>query len=221
MARKTRKAKRAARAGRPRAAPDAAGLDDRVIEAALALAAERGWRKTTLAAIAKRARLPLDALRVAFPSKPAIVNGLIRRVDRAALKAGPAEGSSARDRLFEVLMRRFDALAPHRAGVKAILADLARDPLAALCHGPRLFDSMAWMLEAAGLDSSGPLGLLRAEGLTWVYLYALRAWLADDSADQAHTMAALDRGLRQAEKAVNALKGLKAARPGRGKSAKA
>jgi AcrR family transcriptional regulator len=221
MAKKKRKGKGADKAGRRHGASDGDGVRDRAIDAALKLAAGQGWRKTTLTAIAREAGVPLGALRVAFPSKPAIVDGLIQRVDQAALAAGPAEGSSARDRLFDVLMRRFDALDSHRGGVKAIVADLARDPLSALCHGPRLFDSMAWMLEAAGIGSSGPVGLLRTEGLCWVYLYALRAWLADDSTDRTHTMAALDRGLRQAEKAVNALKGLKAAKRSGRKGAKA
>ena len=178
----------------------------RILDAALKLAAGRGWRRTRLVDIAREAGVGLDRLRVKFPSKAAIVDGLIRRTDERALADGPAEGSSARDRLFDVLMRRFDAMAPDRAGIAAILKDLCRDPATALCHGPRLMVSMAWMLETAGLSASGPVGLLRAKGLMAVYLWALRAWLDDDSQDLARTMAALDRGLRQAEAAAKFLK---------------
>lgn len=199
MAKRARKPKR--RPGKASRASSRRGaeLRDRILDAALKLAARRGWRRTGLADIAAEAGIGLDRLRAKFASKPAIVNGLIRRTDERALKLGVAEGSSARDRLFDVLMRRFDALAPDRAGIAAILRDLCRDPATALCHAPRLMVSMAWMLEAAGLESSGPFGLLRAKGLAAVYLWALRAWLDDDSRDLAKTMAALDRGLRQAE----------------------
>ncbi|MBI2585478.1 MAG: TetR/AcrR family transcriptional regulator [Rhodospirillales bacterium] len=190
-------------------------LRGRILDAALRLAAERGWRRTGLADIAAEAGIGLDRLRAKFASKPAIVNGLIRRTDERALALGAAEGSSARDRLFDMLMRRFDTMATDRAGIAAILRDLCRDPATALCHAPRLMVSMAWMLEAAGLSSSGPLGLLRTKGLAAVYLWALRAWLADDSRDLAKTMAALDRGLRQAE----ALAGL--LNKGRDRTAKA
>lgn len=190
-------------------------LRERILDAALRLAAERGWRRTGLADIAAEAGIGLDRLRAKFASKPAIVNGLIRRTDERALALGAAEGSSARDRLFDMLMRRFDAMATNRAGIAAILRDLCRDPATALCHAPRLMVSMAWMLEAAGLSSSGSLGLLRTKGLAAVYLWALRAWLADDSRDLAKTMAALDRGLRQAE----ALAGL--LNKGRDRAAKA
>jgi AcrR family transcriptional regulator len=199
MAKRARKPKRrpgkATRGGGARSAK----LRDRILDAALTLAARRDWRRTGLADIAAEAGIGLDRLRAKFASKPAIVNGLIRRTDERALKLGAAEGSSVRDRLFDVLMRRFDAMAPDRAGIAAIIRDLCRDPATALCHAPRLLASMAWMLEAAGLRSSGPIGLLRAKGLAAVYLWALRAWLADDSRDLAKTMAALDRGLRQAE----------------------
>jgi AcrR family transcriptional regulator len=199
MAKRARKAKRRPGKPAPRARLRGAELRERILDAALTLAARRGWRRTSLADVAAEAGIGLDQLRNKFASKPAIVGGLIRRTDERALALGPAEGSSARDRLFDVLMRRFDALAADRAGIAAILRDACFDPATALCLAPRLMTSMAWMLEAAGLDSSGPVGLLRIKGLAAVYLWALREWLADDSPDLAKTMAALDRGLRQAE----------------------
>jgi|TARA_Y100000294_G_scaffold162107_2_gene167010 AcrR family transcriptional regulator len=178
---------------------------DRIITAALALAAGRGWRRVRLADIADEAGVTLAELRGAFSSKAAIVNGFIRRTDERVLAAGPAEGSSARDRLFDVLMRRFDVLQPDKEAVAMIVRDALCNPLAALCHGPQLLVSMAWMLEAAGLSAAGPAGMLRAKGLALVYLAALRAWLGDDSADKARSMAVLDRGLRQAETVVSVL----------------
>ncbi len=174
-------------------------VPDRIIEAALALAVSRGWRRIGLADIAKEARVTMAELRRAFPSKGAILNGFIRRTDEQVLAQGKADGSSARDRLFDVLMRRFDVLQPHRGAVSEIVKDSLFDPAAPLCLGPQLMGSMAWMLEAAGLSSQGPAGLLRTKGLALVYLVTLRAWLMDNSADKARTMAALDRGLRQAE----------------------
>lgn len=210
MAKRPRKPKRrktkAARAGDARPGAKGADARARILAAALKLAAERGWRRTRLSDVAAEAGVGLDTLRRTYPSKAAIVGGLIRRTDERALVLGPAEGSSARDRLFDVLMRRFDTLAPDRAGIVAILRALACDPAAALCHGPRLMVSMAWSLEAAGLSASGPVGLIRTKGLAAVYLWALRAWLDDTSPDLAKTMAALDRGLRQAEAAARLLR---------------
>ncbi len=196
MAKKPRKSKRKTGSG--------PSTPDRVIDAALRLAAAGGWRQLGLAGIAEKAGLPMAELQSVFPSKAAILTGFVRRTDERVLAGGKAEGEDggggARDRLFDVLMRRFDVLQPDRNAIRAIIRDSLCDPLAVLCQGPTLLGSMASMLEAAGLSPAGPIGALRTKGLVLVYLVALRAWLKDDSTDLAKTMAALDRGLCQAEK---------------------
>ena len=171
----------------------------RVVECALTLAAERGWRRVSLGDIAAAARLSLAELYRLYPSRAAILAAFVRQIDAAVLSEGEAEGATARERLFDLLMRRFEALRPHKAGVEAILRDCGSDPLALLCGGPRLKRSMGWMLEAAGVPSHGLLGLARAKGLAVVYLATMRSWFADDTADMSRTMAALDKHLRRAE----------------------
>jgi AcrR family transcriptional regulator len=192
-------------------------IPGRIVEAALNLAVRQGWRHTSISAIAAEAGLDLAQVHAAFPSKASIVRGFVKRVDEQVLadtatpmaikktgeKAGREAGGSARDRLFDVLMRRFDALTPHKAGLAAIIGNACADPLAAVVLLPRVMCSMAWMLEAAGLSSSGPCGAFRVKGLALVYAEAFRAWLGDDSEDMAKTMAALDRALRRAERVVN------------------
>jgi AcrR family transcriptional regulator len=171
-----------------------------VIDAALDLAAERGWHRTSLADIAAAAKLSLAELYLLYPSKRAILASFVGRIDRAMLAGGPAEGESARDRLFDVLMRRFEALKPHKAGVEAIARAAGTDPIAALCGAQRLVRSMAWTLEAAGIPASGMLGRARAKGLAALYLATARVWLGDDTPDLSRTMAALDKGLGRLQK---------------------
>ncbi len=180
--------------------------DDRLIQAALTLASERGWRTVSLRDIAARAELPLVEAYESFPSKTAILLRLIDATDRAALSQGAATAAdSPRDRLFDLLMRRFDALQSRREGTVAILRDLPSDPAALLCLSARLARSMAWMLEAAGISSAGCAGRVKVKGLALVYLDALRAWMKDDSPDLARTMAAVDKGLRRAERLAHCL----------------
>jgi AcrR family transcriptional regulator len=180
---------------------------DRMTRAALALASERGWRTMSLAEVVARAEVPLLDAYQAVPSKTALLARLIDSSDRAVLSGGAATMTdTARDRLFDVVMRRFDSLQSRRQGMVAILRDLPCDPPALLCLLPRFARSMAWMLEAAGISSSG-LGSLRIKGLALVYLNALRVWLEDDSPDMARTMAAVDKGLRRAEQLARSLPG--------------
>lgn len=179
-----------------------------LIDAALALAAASGWRGLAMADVAAEAGLtPAEALRI-YPDRNRLMAAFRRRVD-ADVMAGSAPRldaeESPRDRLFDVLMRRFDALAPHKAGVAAILRDLPGEPPAVICHGLGLLASMRLSLELAGISSAGIAGRLKAKGLAAVYANALRAWLKDESPDMAPTMAALDRGLMQAERLAGAL----------------
>jgi len=181
---------------------------DRLIDAALSLAAVRGWGRVTLAEIAEKAGVSLAQLHHAAPSKAHLLRLWMQRID-AEILAGPApdSGDSARDRLFEVLMRRLDALKPQKAALASIVDSLSRDPVQAFCGWPALLRSMSWMLEAAGIDASGLKGALRARGLALVWLATLRTFLTDESEDMAATMAVLDRALKRAEPFGRALDG--------------
>ena len=124
-----------------------------------------------------------------------------RLADEQAL-TGALDSGPARERLFDVVMRRFDALQQHRAGVLALLDGLPGDPGTALLLAGATAGSMVWMLEAAGMPAGGWRGALASQGMVAVWLYTLRAWRRDDSPDLSGTMAALDRALTRAERAA-------------------
>jgi AcrR family transcriptional regulator len=192
MAKARRKSARPKRAGTPGEA-----TRDPVLDAAMRLAAAQGWRGLTLAEIADAAGLTLADLYARYPSRQAILEAIRRAADRAMLAGGAVADGPARDRLFEVLMRRFDALGRWRPGIAAVIEDASRDPIALICGGTGALASMAVALEAAGLDSAGLRGLVRAKALAAVWLPALRVWLSDETGDHAATMATLDKGLRR------------------------
>jgi AcrR family transcriptional regulator len=167
----------------------------RVIDAALTLAAERPWPKIALGDIAQAAGLGLIELYRIMPSKAAILAGFVQQIDAAMLAAPCDLAEAPRDRLFDLLMRRFDALSPHRAGLRGIL----RGPLSAAPMALCLPAAMRWALEAAGLAAPGLTGVARAKILGLAHLAAVRSFLDDDTPDLARTMAALDGALRRAE----------------------
>jgi ubiquinone biosynthesis protein COQ9 len=174
---------------------------DTIVSAFWRVLADRGWHGVTFRGIAAEAGISLAELRRAFDCPQAILEAHGRAGDAAVLEGTVDDpGASARDKLFDVLMRRLDALQPDRAGVVRLMHDLPTAPLLALWLSAKMLPSMAWMLEAAGLDATGPSGILRAKGLGTVWLAALRAWEKDDSADLSATMAALDRALDRADR---------------------
>lgn len=175
----------------------------RVVAAALRLAAERRWSEISMLDIAEAAGIGLADLRREFPSKSAVLAGFTRAIDDVILSKAqkPQSGTSSRDAIFEVLMSRFDAMEPYKAGLKSIFADLGFDTEAA----KRLFASQAWMLNAAGVPLDGIGGSIRVFGLASVYTAAFRTWLADDDPGLARTMALLDRRLRRGEQSLRTL----------------
>jgi AcrR family transcriptional regulator len=181
-------------------------FDSALIASAFRLAADRGWSRVSVAAAARADGLPLDTARARFPSKAMVLLRFGRMADQAALADTPAEGP-VRDRLFDLLMRRFDALQAHRPGMLALMRTLPSDPPTALLLALATRRSMRWMLEAVDVSTSGLRGELRVRGLMAVWLWTLRAWQRDESADLTTTMAALDAAMSRAESAAGWLGG--------------
>jgi len=172
---------------------------EKIIDALMALAAEWPWQEISLGDVAGRAGVSLAQFRDCFPSKGAILGGFSRRIDKKVLEGGPSAGESPKDRLFDVLMRRFDAMAPYKEALKNINAWAMRDPLALHALNQLALNSLRFMLEAAGLSSEEPLGALKLQGLALAWAHVFHVWLADDSEDNSRTMAALDRELARGE----------------------
>jgi AcrR family transcriptional regulator len=176
---------------------------DTVLDAFLALIAEKGFAEVTLRDVAAAADLGLADLYRLYPDKVALAAAFMARIDAAVLAGTPRQADpeeTARDRLFDVMMRRYDALRPHRAALRAIRRPGTRDPVFALALGPALRRSMNAMLEAASLSSDGISGALRQNGLLAIHYAVSRVFDRDETLDLSKTMAALDSRLKMAEK---------------------
>ncbi|MFM8701941.1 MAG: TetR/AcrR family transcriptional regulator [Hyphomicrobiales bacterium] len=176
---------------------ETSGARDRIIDALLGLAGESAWHTITISDIAGRAGISLAEFRTHFPSKGAILGAFSKRIDTIVLQetTGDLDAESARERLFDILMRRIDALAPHKDSIRSIIAGLRHDPLNLLAMNQVASNSMRFMLEAAGIETEGPLGSIKVQGAVLSFAYIVDVWLRDDDAGLSRTMAALDREL--------------------------
>jgi AcrR family transcriptional regulator len=175
---------------------------DKAVDALMALLAEHRFEEIGLAEVAGRAGLKLSELRAEFGSTLAIVAAHIKDIDRAVLAAdaGDMTEEPARERLFDVLMRRIEALAPYKEAVRSLLRSARRNPGLALALNAMAVRSQQWMLEAAGIGANGPRGALRAQGAALMFARVLSVWFDDDEPGLDRTMAALGRGLASAER---------------------
>ena len=185
---------------------DDAAFDAAMITAAFDLAATRGWRRMSVGEAARTAGLDLARARARFPGRGAILMRFGLLADQGALGA-LEDDIDPRERLFDIVMRRFDALQRHRSGVLALLDTLPFDPgLGLLLYGATL-RSMAWLLAGAGISNTGLSGALRVHGLLAVWMVGLRAWRMDDNQELSGTMAAVDKALNRAVEAEQWLPG--------------
>ena len=178
-------------------------VKSRLIGAAISLAKVRPWRELTLTDIAEAAGASLADVKAHFSSKTDILTAFADAIDEEMLRKAPkrAAAQSSRDALFEVMMSRFDALEPHKAALRSIVADAGPD----LDLVRAALTTQRWILQAAGIDAGGPDGAVRTLGLATVYASVFRTWLDDDDPGLSRTMAALDRRLRRGEQNIRLL----------------
>jgi AcrR family transcriptional regulator len=174
----------------------------KIIDALLSLLAEKPFERIGLDDIAKAAGVSLAELRGEFSSVVAILSAHMKDTDRKVLAADVADMGEepARERLFDVLMRRLDAHAPHKAAIRSLMRSTLCDPPLALVMNGLAARSMGWMMTAAGISAAGPKGALRAQALTLLYVRVLSVWTNDEDPGLARTMAALDRELARGER---------------------
>ena len=175
---------------------------EKIIAALLSILPEKPFQAIGLADIAAAAGVSLAQLRDEFPSTLAILAAHVKATDRAVLAEDLSDMADepVRERLFDVLMRRLEVLAPHREAMGSLLRSARRDPPLAVALNGLARRSQQWMLTAAGIGASGPRGMIRAQGLAVLFASVLRTWIDDDDPGQARTMAVLDRALGRGQR---------------------
>jgi len=196
--------RRSTRKSRPQAATPIEGGNnrDKAISALMALLAGQSFDQIGLAEVAGRAGISLSQLRGEFGSTLAILAAHIKDTDRKVLDGTDTDmaDEGPRERLFEVLMRRLEVLAPDKQAIPSLLESARRNPGLAVALNGMALRSQRWMLTAAGIGTNGPRGALRAQGAALLFARVLAVWVNDDEPGLDRTMAALDRGLASAER---------------------
>jgi len=182
-------------------------IETRLLAAFWRVVAAEGWGGVSLGRLAAAAGLSRTVVKRHAKGPEDLLRLHGAAIDRLVREGTvPGQGGTPRDRVFDVVMRRIDALQQNRAGVVALLKALPREPLLALGLARGLPEAMRGALEAAEISTGGIAGALRVQGLTAVWLATLRAWVDDDTTDLGATMAALDRALDRAEQAARSLR---------------
>ena len=184
---------------KPALPPPPGGDRERIVRAFMQLLAEKRLERIDLSEVAKRASVSLARLREQFDTTLSILAAHVKDIDRAVLDSGDADMAKEppRDRLFDVLMRRLEALAPYKTSLRSLMRSARCNPGLALALNGLGVRSMRWMLIAAGISTSAARGAFRAQGTALIFARVLRVWVDDDDPGLARSMAELDRGLER------------------------
>ena len=178
------------------------------VESFTVLVAEKGYAGVSLRDVALESGLAFAELYRRYRDKPALMAALIERIDDEVLAGTPGQSDpeeTARDRLFDVMMRRYDALKPHRAYLRQLRQLVLRDPILALSLAPAMRRSAAAMLEAAAIPTDGLAGAVQQSGLVALHAAVFRVFQEDETTDLSKTMAALDSRLKSAENLIQTI----------------
>jgi ubiquinone biosynthesis protein COQ9 len=190
---------------------DAAETLSKLAKAAFELAPETPWQELTLSDIGSACDVTLAMCARLGISKADIAGQIDHDLDQTMLASQPTidKTQAVRDRLFDVLMGRFDAMEENRAAWVSIIASEKSDIVSQLARRARRARTGAWALEASGVTASDLRGAGRAIGIARILRLVERVWL-DDGPDLAKTMARLDQELRKGEEWIERLQGVEA-----------
>lgn len=166
---------------------------DRAVDAALQLASEKSWNDISLAEIARKAELDLIEFYGELDMDD-ILAAIDRRFDLACSSEPVSADDKLKDRIFDVIMLRFEAMEDHRAALTSIRNGWKHNPVERLKAAKRRTRTARWVLTCAEADfaGAGPRAVL----LSGILSRVESAWEKEDSPDFTRTMAQLDRDLR-------------------------
>jgi AcrR family transcriptional regulator len=166
-----------------------------LLEAALDLVAREGWHGYGPLKLARETGAGLAEIVTQLGDRAEIFAAMGRRADMAMIDVAAEDMSemSAKERVFELFMRRFESLRPARPALRRLRREAA--PEVWLAGLGNLKRAMKLVVDAAGLDAHGPRRAVLCAALAAAYVRTGRVWLEDDSEDLAATLAALDKQL--------------------------
>ena len=176
-----------------------------ILDAALALAGQRGWDAVHLHDVAQAMGVPLAEIARHYRDKDALVEAWFDRADAALLALPVSPGwmeLSPRQRLHHAITAWLDTLAPHRRTSREMLRyKFQPEHLHLQARGAaRISRTVQWIREVARLPAVGWRREVEEAVLTSIFLATFARWLADDSAGAGRTRAFLDGLLAAAER---------------------
>ena len=176
---------------------------EKVFGAVMELIADGGWNDLTFSELAGSQKIQEAELESQFKDKTGSLPAFSEFIDELTLEGLDSDVFDpeipVRERLLEILLVRFDVLAPYKNGVRELLRVTAQDPKMFVIAAKAIRISMRSSLETVGNSTQGIKGIIKIKGLTAVFLLGMRAWCTEGNRDTTVTTRSLDDRLKWAE----------------------
>ncbi|WP_083656380.1 hypothetical protein [Mongoliimonas terrestris] len=175
---------------------------NRIVDALMGRLATQPFSEIELADVSSDAGVTLADMRQHFDGRFAILKAFVQRIDTTVLASEDPEmgDEPARERLFDVLMRRLDALAPYKEAIRSLIRSARAEPGTALALNGLAVRSMGFMLASARIGTAGGFGRLKVQGVAIAWARTLDTWIDDTDPGLAKTMMTLDKELSRGER---------------------
>ena len=181
----------------------------KVFKGLMELVSDVGWSGFTLAALARNQEIDESELENLFSDKIGLLQAFSEFIDEETLANLDPDifdpEISMRERLLEIMLVRFDVLAPYKDGVCELLKVTGKDPQMFLVAAKAIRISMRSSLETVGVSTGGVKGNIKIKGLVAVFLFGMRTWSKEEGSDITATTRILDDRLKWAESLAKSL----------------
>ena len=177
-----------------------------IINKSFELSEKIGWERFSFQKLSEKEKIPLNFLKTNYKCKYTVIEKFSQMIDRQVesnIRADDLMDSSIKDKLFELIMLRFDELESFKKALKNIFLSTKKNPLLISIISKNLLNSFDFYLEVSNSYQNSPTDIFKKNFLLLIYSLVFETWLNDNSEDLSKTMSQLDKYLSIAEQTQN------------------
>jgi hypothetical protein len=177
-----------------------------IINKSFELIEKIGWERFSFQKLSGKEKIPLNFLKTNYKCKYTVIEKFSQMIDRQVesnIRADDLMDSSIKDKLFELIMLRFDELESFKKALKNIFLSTKKNPLLISIISKNLLNSFDFYLEVSNSYQNSPTDIFKKNFLLLIYSLVFETWLNDNSEDLSKTMSQLDKYLSIAEQTQN------------------
>ena len=135
-----------------------------IINKSFELIEKIGWERFSFQKLSEKEKIPLNFLKTNYKCKYTVIEKFSQMIDRQVesnIRADDLMDSSIKDKLFELIMLRFDELESFKKALKNIFLSTKKNPLLISIISKNLLNSFDFYLEVSNSYQNSPTDIFK------------------------------------------------------------